>query len=121
VGPKVPRVVGSPSLPGGTEGLAWTASGPDFSIKRPPGEGEGEWPTADSGEQVNSGISANVIWRHVGNAALIHVPRWQVPGPDQFAEPFGRAPVVLVEELPGHLRTTFLPRGRVRRNLAGVG
>ncbi len=67
VWPKVPFIVERFAFAGRTEGLAGTASGPDFAVVWPSGEPQGIGPDPDSGEEVALVVSGEVAGSNIGN------------------------------------------------------
>ena len=74
-GPEVPFVIGSPLLAGTAKWLAGARACPDWPVLWPPGETQGERPTADASEKVTLGKSNKLIWFDIGNAPFVHFAR----------------------------------------------
>jgi len=73
LGPQMSSVICVSSFPGGTEGLAGTASGPDGPIVGPSGEAERVTPSADAGEEVALGVSGKVIGLYLLYRSVVHI------------------------------------------------
>ena len=94
--PQVPLVGGAKSFASGAEGLAGAASGPDGAINRPARERERVGPAPDAGEKMALNVSCEFIGLHLHDAALVHVPGWNVPLTDKLAQPSRRLGIILV-------------------------
>jgi hypothetical protein len=85
--PQVPVVRGAFALAGRAERLARAASGPDCGVVRHAGKTQGKAPPADAGKEVALSITAQIVWAHVGDRALVDVAVGNVPRCDEVAEP----------------------------------
>ncbi len=92
--PEMPFISAGRSLSRGAEGLTGTTSCPNRSV--PPGEPEGEGPSADACEEVRLLVSSKVIGAYLANVALVNVAGWQMPRVNQVAKPLGGVGIELV-------------------------
>ena len=67
LGPQVTFVSETAALSGARERLTGTGAGPDFAITGPAGEGEGEWPAANAGEEMTGFSDGNVEGSNIDN------------------------------------------------------
>jgi hypothetical protein len=65
--PKMPFVVERFTFAGRAEGLAGTASGPDFSVVWPASKPERIGPDPDAGEEMALSISVELVGSNIGN------------------------------------------------------
>jgi hypothetical protein len=94
--PQVTLVIGRLACAGCREGLAGAGTCPNRSVIGPAGKPKRDRPSADAGEEVALGVSAQVVGAHVGDAPLIDVARGDEPFADEIAEPLGRIRINLV-------------------------
>lgn len=94
--PQMPFVVGSFSLSGTGEWLAGAGGRPDWSVRRPSGELQGEFPPGNAPEQVNALESHKVCCLHVCDASFIDNTFHDKTGGHQVAEPRGAVWVGIV-------------------------
>jgi hypothetical protein len=101
--PQVAFVIGRLARSGGRERLAGATSCPNRSIIGPAGKPEGDWPSADAGEEVGLGVTAEVVGTDIDDAALVNVSAGDVSGADEVAEPLRciRINLVVVGEWHG--------------------
>ena len=85
--PEVPMVGFTLPLPGGAEWLAGAGAGPNRPAWIPYGKLQGKRPSADSGEQVNLGVSSEFIGFQFLDRGFAHVAGWQVTLFDEFPQP----------------------------------
>jgi len=89
----VPRVANASVSPGVAEWLTGQAGGPHGLVIGPSGQSERQLPSADSGKEVNAGMSHKVVCSHFADAAVVN----RGIGPE-LAEPCGAESVMVVEE-----------------------
>lgn len=89
-------VIGRLAFAGGAEWLAGAATGPNRSRVVPAGEAEGVGPSPNAREPVALGVAAHVVGSDIDDAALVNIAWCDESRTDEFAEPGGRKPVVLV-------------------------
>jgi hypothetical protein len=76
--------------------LTGAASGPDVSVIRPSGESERVTPSPDAGEEMALGESSNIVGWYLLDVSLINFAIGYQSCLDQFAQPGGSKPIVLV-------------------------
>jgi hypothetical protein len=86
-GPEVAFVRLASARSGSGDRLAGTTTCPNRPICWPSGHCKGERPSADSGEQVNLGVSSEFIGVEFLNRGFAHVARGQVALFDEFPQP----------------------------------
>ena len=69
---------------------------PDLALERPPGELEGEGPSADPGEKVALGVTDEVIGLYLHDATGVDVAIGNEAVGDEFAQPRSGEGVELV-------------------------
>jgi hypothetical protein len=78
------------------EGLAGARACPNRSVVGPSGKAQGVTPTADSGEEMALGISAQVVGLDFDDGAFINFSVRDVTAANQLAQPCSGKTVVLV-------------------------
>jgi hypothetical protein len=78
------------------ERLARAASGPDRAVVGPPGETQGEGPSADACEEMALGESGKFVGSYILDAPCVHDARCDMPGVDEVAQPLGGVGIYFV-------------------------
>jgi hypothetical protein len=117
VGPQVPWVISTASLPGLAERLARAARGPERALVGPAGLPGGDGPEPASGEEMDLGKASEVIGCDLLDGFFRHDARRDHALADQPAQQMRRKGVDLVVEGAGnHLHHPLTIGGKAQRN-----
>jgi hypothetical protein len=83
--PEVPFICGPCSLAGVAEGLARAGASPEGSVVGPLGEACGVTPPSNTGEEMDLGVSFEVVGLHINNTPFIHDAGGNQLGSNQVA------------------------------------
>lgn len=101
-GPQVPLVENTASAACAAERLAGAGAGPDGAVCGPAGEIEGVVPSADAGEQVDSGRFAERFRVERADVGFVDDAIGKLSGFDEGAQPLDREGFDLVVNGEGH-------------------
>ena len=94
--PEVAVIFLAALLPGDTKGLAWIPAYPNRSVIGPACHSQPESEAADPGEEVDLGVSFEVIGLDFLYVAVVNVAVWQMTGIDEVAKPLDAIGIDLV-------------------------
>jgi hypothetical protein len=92
----VALIVAATLLARGAEWLAGARACPNRSVIGDAGESQGIAPSADAGEEVALGESAQIVRLDLDNGSLVNVTGRDLSGSDKFSQPLGGIGVDLV-------------------------
>jgi hypothetical protein len=95
-GPKVALVADTFLLSCDGKRLAGAASSPNRSVVGPSSEPECVGPSADAGEEVAVGVTAQIVGAYIDDASLVNVTWRDMSGSNEVSEPLGGIGIVLV-------------------------
>jgi hypothetical protein len=117
VGPQMPWVISTASLPGLGERLARTARGPDRTVVGPSGLSCGDGPEPASGKEMHLGKASDVIGADLLDGFFRHDARRDHAFADQPAQKVGGERVdLVVEGAVNHSHHPLTIGGKAQRN-----